>query len=153
MTPNDRICQAIAGHYKNGTKLECGSEYSELLFPFGNKRAVSRHVNKGGPETYDVDRKIALSWVESQPESHKKEILMLLGLADKEAEAESSGVKKEAGVKKQEETMGSPVSVKRKYEEVDEVDSKVGVVCQKFISRPNTDKATDFWIQAPSRQH
>ncbi|KAJ6608523.1 hypothetical protein B0H10DRAFT_2067878 [Mycena sp. CBHHK59/15] len=120
MTPNDRICKAIAGHWKNGEELECGSEYSPLLFPFGNKRAVSRHVNKGGPETESADRAIALAWVEKQPESHKSEILMLLGLADKNAEFEDDVDVKEVPVKEEDDAADSKVGVKRKREELDE---------------------------------
>ncbi|KAJ7708150.1 hypothetical protein B0H17DRAFT_1191642 [Mycena rosella] len=85
LTPNDRIVQAIAGHWKNGAVLEHGAEHSDLLFPFGNKRAVSRHVNKGGPKTEGADREIALAWIETQPGDCKEDILALLGLQDKRA--------------------------------------------------------------------
>ncbi|KAJ7474904.1 hypothetical protein FB451DRAFT_1366924 [Mycena latifolia] len=128
MTPNDRVVQAIAGHYKNGEVLEHGPEHSGLLFPFGNKRAVSRHVNKGSAKTAGADREIALAWVETQPQDRQAEILALLGLADKDSrevkdeEDADSGVKQEAGE--------IPLGEKRKHGDVDdtEEDSKAGVV-------------------------
>ncbi|KAJ7333300.1 hypothetical protein DFH08DRAFT_881015 [Mycena albidolilacea] len=85
-TPNDRICQAIAAHWKNGAGLEHGSEYSALLFPFGNKRAVSRHINKSSPKTVEADREIARAWVETRPKEKRAGILELLGFVDMEGE-------------------------------------------------------------------
>ncbi|KAJ7171300.1 hypothetical protein C8R46DRAFT_1262581 [Mycena filopes] len=149
-TPNDRICQAIAAHYKNGVELEHGKEYSSLLFPFGNKRAVSRHINKGGPGTVGADCEIARAWVETQPVQLRGEIFALLGLSEEEADGadvedvEDVRVKDEGGkdvrvkdeevvdVKQEEGSTG-----KRKLAAVDpsEEDSKEGVLPK----RPRTD--------------
>ncbi|KAJ7478698.1 hypothetical protein B0H11DRAFT_2028349 [Mycena galericulata] len=143
-TYNDRICQAIAGHWKNGAKLERGTEYAELLFPFGNKRAVCRHiVNKGIPEDVDGDREIALEWVETQPATHRAEILMLLGLADKDAKVESDAevdVKNEPGDVKQEAVeQETSLGAKRKRGDPDAVDSKEGVLSKR--PRPDSEPA------------
>ncbi|KAF8158658.1 hypothetical protein K438DRAFT_1942611 [Mycena galopus ATCC 62051] len=140
MTPNDRICQAIAAHWKNGEALEHGSEYSDSLFPFGNKRAVSRHINKGSPKTADADRVVAFAWVETQPKDLRVEILALLGLADPDVAGEDeeevdSKVKVkdeplEVHVKKETVDVGRSIAAsgKRKLEEVvkTEEDTKVG---------------------------
>ncbi|KAJ6483518.1 hypothetical protein C8R47DRAFT_1132473 [Mycena vitilis] len=150
MTPNDRICQAIAGHWKNGAALEHGSEHSDLLFPFGNKRAVSRHVNKGSPKTVDADREIALAWVDTQPKNVRGEILMLLGLVSKDgedADNESLDVKVKGEVAdvKQEVEEGTSVGIKRKLGDDDD-DSKPDV----FLKRPRVDPAprTDVKTEA-----
>ncbi|KAJ7122491.1 hypothetical protein C8R43DRAFT_1112000 [Mycena crocata] len=133
-TPTDRVVQAIAGHYKNGKKLEHGPEYSDLLFPFGNPRAVSRHINKGGPHTEREDREIALAWVETQPKRHRVQILALLGLMDAAGDTDggSSSADEEEDVKpKAEETHA--VGSKRKHEEPDDAerDSKEGVLTKR----------------------
>ncbi|KAK7052627.1 hypothetical protein R3P38DRAFT_3344445 [Favolaschia claudopus] len=122
LTPNDRICQAIAAHYKNGTNLEHGSEYSPLLFPFGNKRAVSRHVNKGGPKTVEVDREIAVAWVVTRPEGQRGEILALLGL-----DGEDGGDGEGGGEPGDADGDDSKVGVKSEIKEEEGGDSKVGI--------------------------
>ncbi|KAJ7150497.1 hypothetical protein C8R43DRAFT_1005977 [Mycena crocata] len=132
-TATDRVIKAIAGHYENGGALKHGPEHSDLLFPFGNPRAVSRHVNKGGPHTESEDREIALAWVETQPEGNESQILALLGLdleSESDSESSSADVKEEDGaVEPDEETH---VVVKRKREDTEpddaETDSKEGVV-------------------------
>jgi hypothetical protein len=139
MTPNDRICQAIAGHWKNGEDLEHGSEYSNLLSPFGNKRAVSRHVNKGSPKTEDADREIALAWADDQPGNLRDEILALLGLTDKGGDEGDVDVKvkdEEIDVKQEGDTA---VSGKRKIGEVDDAEESKGeVVCACHADVPST---------------
>ncbi|KAJ6483523.1 hypothetical protein C8R47DRAFT_564182 [Mycena vitilis] len=84
----DGICKAIAAYWKDGS-LETGSEYSALLFPFGNPRAVHRHINEAHVDK--ADRAIAETWVKKQPASKQARIRGLLGLEDggeKESEEE-----------------------------------------------------------------
>ncbi|KAJ7266430.1 hypothetical protein B0H12DRAFT_1321035 [Mycena haematopus] len=138
-TPNDRICQAIAAHWKNGEDLEHGSEYSDLLFPFGNPRAVNRHIHKGSAKTVDTDREVALEWVKTQQKNVRPEILALLGLTDTDENGEDEAnskveIKNEADVKQEAIAEGG---AKRKLDEVDksEEDTKDGV----FSKRPRAD--------------
>ncbi|KAJ7606686.1 hypothetical protein FB45DRAFT_1011732 [Roridomyces roridus] len=79
----DQICSAIAAHWKDGgNELAHGKEYSPLLFPFGNPRAVRRHVLDKKEGTESEDRAIAMEWVEEQPKVNREEIMGLLGLLD-----------------------------------------------------------------------
>jgi hypothetical protein len=128
-TPNDRICQAIAAHWKNGAELEHGSEYSALLFPFGNKRAVSRHINKGSPKTVEADREIAHAWVETRPKEKRAGILELLGFVDMEGEDDDEvdfkeNIKDEQADVKTEPAAEGPLVG---WRDVDEADSKADI--------------------------
>ncbi|KAJ7779603.1 hypothetical protein B0H16DRAFT_1878344 [Mycena metata] len=142
MTPNDRICQAIAAHYKNGTELEHGKEYSDLLFPFGNKRA-------GGPKTVSADCEIARRWVEEQPVHLRGEIFVLLGFAPDEGGTDSEAEDKDVQVKDEEVDVKQEegVSGKRKFGALDtsEEDSKEGVLSK----RPRAD--AEVKIEADDR--
>ncbi|KAJ6531445.1 hypothetical protein DFH09DRAFT_1183640 [Mycena vulgaris] len=135
MTPNDRIIQAIAGHWKNGEELEHGPEHSDLLFPFGNKRAVSRHVNKGSSETEAADREIAWAWVDQQPQQNRAQILTLLGLADKGGVDEPDSdaeVKDEEDSIKQEAAEASVGTKRKREDDADpEEDSKADVLSKR----------------------
>ncbi|KAJ7247038.1 hypothetical protein C8J57DRAFT_1359886 [Mycena rebaudengoi] len=76
----NEICKAIAAHWKDGGALETGSEYSPLLFPFGNQKAVFRHIHEGHVDA--ADRAIALKWARDQPSANQTEIFSLLGLEE-----------------------------------------------------------------------
>ncbi|KAJ6526787.1 hypothetical protein B0H19DRAFT_1196997 [Mycena capillaripes] len=156
MSYTDRICKAIAWHLRNGEELEHGAEYLDLLFLFGNYRAVSRHMKNGTKTTVDEDRDIALAWVDTQPESLKDEILALLGLGDEGGEYSDDEVKvkdkevkvKDEGddVKREVDAESASVGVKRKLEEVDdaEEDSKADVLSK----RPKGRNVKSFDVKA-----
>ncbi|KAJ7087935.1 hypothetical protein B0H15DRAFT_801011 [Mycena belliarum] len=76
----DSICKAIAAHYKDGGDLDTGSAYSALLFPFGNQKAVNRHLQEAHVDA--ADRAIAEKWVRTQPGAKQHQIRVLLGLDD-----------------------------------------------------------------------
>ncbi|KAJ7171280.1 hypothetical protein C8R46DRAFT_1190663 [Mycena filopes] len=97
------ICKAIAGFYKDGNSLDTGSEYSPLLFPFGNQRAVHRHVNEAHVDA--ADRAIARRWVAKQAAGKRADLLELLGLdGQEEEEAEQEAEQEEeAGTSEPEE--------------------------------------------------
>lgn len=84
----NEICRAIAAYWKDGDSLETGSEYSALLFPFGNQRAVHRHINEAHVDA--ADRAIAKKWVKKQPAANQSQIRELLGLDDEGEEDEET---------------------------------------------------------------
>lgn len=84
----NEICRAIAAYWKDGDSLETGSEYSALLFPFGNQRAVHRHINEAHVDA--ADRAIAKKWVKKQPAANQSQIRELLGLNDEGEEDEGT---------------------------------------------------------------
>ncbi|KAJ7779614.1 hypothetical protein B0H16DRAFT_1499405 [Mycena metata] len=83
------ICKAISGFYKDGDELETGSEYSPLLFPFGNQRAVHRHINEAHVDS--ADRAIAVRWVNKQGAAKRAQLRELLGLGEQDSGEEEGG--------------------------------------------------------------
>ncbi|KAJ6587430.1 hypothetical protein DFH09DRAFT_1074665 [Mycena vulgaris] len=55
-----------------------GSKYSPLLFPFGNQKAVHRHLKEAHVNA--ADRVIAEKWTKKQPAASQSRMCTLLGL-------------------------------------------------------------------------
>ncbi|KAJ6480409.1 hypothetical protein C8R45DRAFT_1216120 [Mycena sanguinolenta] len=105
MLAKDPICKAIAAYWdeKNVDVLKKGSEYSDWLFPFGNPRAVSRHMlTEGMAYAVDADRETALAWVRTRPKNLRPRILALLGLTDTDDGSEEADTDAEVDVKDEE---------------------------------------------------
>ncbi|KAJ6587439.1 hypothetical protein DFH09DRAFT_1141091 [Mycena vulgaris] len=118
----NEICKAIAAHWKDGGSLETGSEYSPLLFPFGNQKAVHRHIKEAHVDA--ADRVIAGKWVKKQPAASQSQIRELLGL-DGASEGEEGDSESDETVDSESEEDTPPVrSSKRKARKTSPVESK-----------------------------
>ncbi|KAJ6458905.1 hypothetical protein DFH09DRAFT_1296997, partial [Mycena vulgaris] len=95
----NKIFKVIAAHWKDGGSLETGSEYSPLLLPFGNQKAVHRHIK--GAHVDAEDHTSAEKWTKKQPAASQSEIRALLGLdASKRKTSNSSPVKSKPAAKR-----------------------------------------------------